>query len=326
MSRVLRVRGRSRRIPAGLTLATALVGATVVLGPAPATAAVSTAPRCAELAGTQIPASAISLPTRGGRVESASLVTQVVSGETIEYCSVHAALFPIDPSAPDIKLQIGMPVGWNHNTMMFGGGGYNGTIPRHHPERAVRPSRSTDAPGPWICDVRQRLRPPGGPRRVPGRVLRHERRGTSEFRRRRCAQEDPRRRHVPHPSRLRRGARPDLLRGRLDRRSRGSCRRATVAERLRRRHLRLPGLEQHGRDPVSRIPRAGDVPSWRVPRARQAGPALQQRHGGMRRAGRRRGQDHLECRAAATSTPGCSVAPRAPTPGRHVSPIRRSHR
>jgi feruloyl esterase len=52
-----------------------------------------------------------------------------VSGRTIEYCNIRAALFPIDPSAPDINLQIGMPVGWNRNTMMFGGGGYDGTIP-----------------------------------------------------------------------------------------------------------------------------------------------------------------------------------------------------
>jgi hypothetical protein len=129
MSRVLRVCERSRRIPAMLTVAIALVSATTVLGPAPASATVSTVPRCAELAAKEIPASAISLPTRGGRVESASLVTQVVSGKPIEYCSVRGALFPIDPSAPDIRLQVGMPVGWNRNSIMFGGGGYNGTIP-----------------------------------------------------------------------------------------------------------------------------------------------------------------------------------------------------
>jgi len=128
MGLVLQVPGRVKRIPIGLALATALVSATVVLGPAPATAR-SPAPRCAELAATEIPASAISLPTSGGRVESASSVTQVVSGRTIEYCSVRAALFPIDPSAPNIELQIGMPVGWNRKSMMFGGGGYNGTIP-----------------------------------------------------------------------------------------------------------------------------------------------------------------------------------------------------
>jgi hypothetical protein len=129
MTRIMRFRGRSKRIPAGLTLLTTLVGATVVLGPAPATATVSAAPKCAELAASAIPSSAIGLPTRGGRVESASMVTQVVSGVPVEYCSVRAALFPVDPSAPDIKLQVALPAGWNHNTMMFGGGGYDGTIP-----------------------------------------------------------------------------------------------------------------------------------------------------------------------------------------------------
>jgi len=112
-----------------LALATAVVSASVIFGPSPAAATVSAAPRCAELAGTVIPSSAISLPTRGGRVDSASLVTRVVSGRTVEYCSVGASLFPKDPSAPDIRLQLGMPVGWNGDTMMFGGGGYNGTIP-----------------------------------------------------------------------------------------------------------------------------------------------------------------------------------------------------
>ncbi|WP_203903970.1 tannase/feruloyl esterase family alpha/beta hydrolase [Virgisporangium aliadipatigenens] len=117
------------RIPARPTLVTALVTATMVLGPVPAVAAVGAVPRCAELAGEEIPRSVISLPTRGGRVESAALVTQVVSGRTVEYCDVRAALRPVDPSAPDIRLNVGLPVAWNRSTMMFGGGGFNGTIP-----------------------------------------------------------------------------------------------------------------------------------------------------------------------------------------------------
>jgi hypothetical protein len=125
MSQTPRTRRTSLR--AGLALAIAVVSAAVV--PGPSNAAAGTAPRCAELTGTEIPASVISLPTRGGRVESASSVTQVVSGKTIEYCKVDAALRPVDPSAPNIKLQVGMPVDWNHKAMMFGGGGYNGTIP-----------------------------------------------------------------------------------------------------------------------------------------------------------------------------------------------------
>ncbi|WP_220126859.1 tannase/feruloyl esterase family alpha/beta hydrolase [Actinomadura madurae] len=105
------------------------MSAAVVLAPPPSIAAAGTTPRCTELAGREIPASAISLPTKGGRVESASVVTQVVSGETVEYCRVDAALLPVDRSAPNIKLRIGMPVDWNRKAMMFGGGGYNGTIP-----------------------------------------------------------------------------------------------------------------------------------------------------------------------------------------------------
>jgi hypothetical protein len=108
-------------------LAIALAGATLALGPTPSRASVP--PKCEELAGTTIPASAIGLRTSGGRVDSASMVTQVVSGDAVEYCRVDASLFPVDPSAPDIKLRVGMPVGWNHKALMFGGGGYDGTIP-----------------------------------------------------------------------------------------------------------------------------------------------------------------------------------------------------
>ncbi|MFY1693091.1 tannase/feruloyl esterase family alpha/beta hydrolase [Plantactinospora sp. WMMB782] len=129
MSQVLRVRGRSRPLRAGLALATALAGAAAVLGPAPASAGAGTTPRCVELAGSRIPASVVSLPTRGGRVESAALVTQTVSGKTVEYCDVQAAIFPVDPAAPDIRMRLGLPVGWNRAAMMFGGGGFNGTVP-----------------------------------------------------------------------------------------------------------------------------------------------------------------------------------------------------
>nr|WP_211247540.1 tannase/feruloyl esterase family alpha/beta hydrolase [Cryptosporangium arvum] len=95
----------------------------------PAAAAVSREPRCAELAGQAIPASVIGGPTRGGRVESAAPATKDVNGETIGYCSVRAVLHPVDRSAPDITFQIGMPAGWNRRTLMFGGGGYDGTVP-----------------------------------------------------------------------------------------------------------------------------------------------------------------------------------------------------
>lgn len=116
------------RIGAVVVVAAGLI--TAGLGTATSKAeAAGPAPRCAELAEKRIPASIISLPTNGGRVSSASVVTAVVSGEVVEYCRVDAALFPIDPSAPDIKMRVAMPFDWNGKAMMFGGGGFNGTIP-----------------------------------------------------------------------------------------------------------------------------------------------------------------------------------------------------
>jgi Tannase and feruloyl esterase len=113
-----------------------LLGAIRVLGAEPATATASggagrsaAVPRCAGLDQTQIPASVMSLPTTGGRVESASVMTGVVSGVTIEYCQVEADIFPVDPSAPPVRMRVDLPYDWNGKAMMFGGGGYNGTIP-----------------------------------------------------------------------------------------------------------------------------------------------------------------------------------------------------
>ncbi|WP_353953313.1 tannase/feruloyl esterase family alpha/beta hydrolase [Knoellia sp. S7-12] len=45
------------------------------------------------------------------------------------YCEVEAAISPIDATAPDIRLRLALPTTWNGNAFMFGGGGYDGTIP-----------------------------------------------------------------------------------------------------------------------------------------------------------------------------------------------------
>src|SRR4051794_14120545 len=126
---------RSRRLAVVATVAL-LAGATQFLGISAATATTSTdaghattVPGCAGLARMSIPASVMSLPTTGGRVASTSVMTSVVSGETIEYCQVDADIFPVDPSAPDIRMRVALPYGWNRKALMFGGGGYNGTIP-----------------------------------------------------------------------------------------------------------------------------------------------------------------------------------------------------
>ena len=110
-------------------LATVALVAGATLWPPSATATSPTTPACAELAKLRIPASVMSLPTTGGRVTSASVTTTVIGGETITYCQVDADLFPVDPAAPAIKMRVALPHGWNRKAMMFGGGGYNGTIP-----------------------------------------------------------------------------------------------------------------------------------------------------------------------------------------------------
>ena len=119
-----RTSGSVRACVAGVLLGTAVT----VVGPMP-TVAADEAPRCAGLTGTRIPASAISLPTTGGQVSSAATMTAVLSGEAVQYCQVDAAVFPVDPAAPDIQLRVAMPVDWDGKAMEFGGGGYNGTIP-----------------------------------------------------------------------------------------------------------------------------------------------------------------------------------------------------
>jgi hypothetical protein len=115
------------RTSASTVLATTVLLAGTILGAAPATA--TTVPGCAELDQMTIPASVMSLPTTGGRVTSASVMTSVIGGETITYCQVDADILPVDPSAPHIKMRVALPDGWNRKAMMFGGGGYNGTIP-----------------------------------------------------------------------------------------------------------------------------------------------------------------------------------------------------
>jgi hypothetical protein len=104
-----------------------LAAGAVSLGAGPATA--TTVPGCAGLNQLKIPASVMSLPTTGGRVASAVVTTGVVGGETIEYCQADADIFPVDPAAPHIKMRVDLPYDWNRKAMMFGGGGYNGTIP-----------------------------------------------------------------------------------------------------------------------------------------------------------------------------------------------------
>ena len=86
---------------------------------------------CAQLAGMAIPASEIGLPTTGGSVTSATLVPASGSGAAAlpEYCRVDGRISPVDPTAPNILFRVALPTAWNSKAVMFGGGGFNGSIP-----------------------------------------------------------------------------------------------------------------------------------------------------------------------------------------------------
>lgn len=119
----------------GATMATALAVSFLVgaAGPVGAATGPVTHPAraCASLVGTGIPAAAISLRTTGGVVTAAAAVAASGAGPTSvgAYCLASASLRPVDRTAPEIRLQVALPDDWNTKALMFGGGGYDGTIP-----------------------------------------------------------------------------------------------------------------------------------------------------------------------------------------------------
>ncbi len=86
---------------------------------------------CADLAGLGIPASEIGLPTNGGTVTSAVVVAAAGSGANLvpEHCLVDVRLAPVNPASTPILLRVALPATWNGKALMFGGGGFDGSIP-----------------------------------------------------------------------------------------------------------------------------------------------------------------------------------------------------
>ncbi len=84
-------------------------------------------------------ASAIALATRGAKVTAAKPVPAgAVSGFATpglppkshgEYCQLSIEIASVDVGAPPIKMSLSLPTDWNRKAMMYGGGGYDGTIP-----------------------------------------------------------------------------------------------------------------------------------------------------------------------------------------------------
>ena len=120
--------------PQSRSIATLIATAAVTMLTACATdpgAPVAAPMTCDQLATMKVGSAAIGLPTSGAAVTSASVVPAAGVGPAAigEYCRVTAEIAPVDPKAPRIKLQVDLPSAWNGKTLMFGGGGYDGTIP-----------------------------------------------------------------------------------------------------------------------------------------------------------------------------------------------------
>ncbi len=81
---------------------------------------------CESLAGLEIDALSIDLPTSGGSVTSA---TWAVDAE-VNYgqCDVYGEIYPVDPTAPNIEFRVSLPENWNGRALQLGGGGLNGSI------------------------------------------------------------------------------------------------------------------------------------------------------------------------------------------------------
>jgi Tannase and feruloyl esterase len=87
--------------------------------------------QCAQLSGKKLPAASIGLPTRGGVVTTGQWVD--------DYCLVSGKIMPVDAGAANIEFQVALPKNWNSKVVMFGGGGFDGVIPKVTGSHATPP-------------------------------------------------------------------------------------------------------------------------------------------------------------------------------------------
>ena len=125
---------------AGAAIAAALLFA----GCAAPTTQVAADPQaaCSALAAMTIDAEAIGLPTRGARIDAATLEAPAelkvaeraptpaaaITPATPHYCKLLGRIAPVDPSAPPILFQVNLPTQWNGRLVQYGGGGFNGVL------------------------------------------------------------------------------------------------------------------------------------------------------------------------------------------------------
>ena len=84
---------------------------------------------CAALRASQVPASAIGLPTRGAVVTSATFVPSSPTNASGEYCLVNGQIASVDVTAQPITFALALPTFWNGRALQQGGGGWDGGVP-----------------------------------------------------------------------------------------------------------------------------------------------------------------------------------------------------
>ena len=133
--------------PSLLALALAACGGGSDHAPLPPPPTAASPKTCEELAGMKVPADAIGLPTSGASVTTAAVVAASGTGATAvgAYCLVTGKIAPIDKAAPDIVFKVALPADWNAKVVMFGGGGFNGSVPN---VAGNVPNGPTDQPTP----------------------------------------------------------------------------------------------------------------------------------------------------------------------------------
>jgi hypothetical protein len=90
--------------------------------------------QCSDFMGKTIPASQITLATKGAEITAAEL--KPGTGKDVppadyvpEFCNVEGRILPVDPNAPPILFRVNMPTDWNGNAFQIGGNGMDGFIP-----------------------------------------------------------------------------------------------------------------------------------------------------------------------------------------------------
>ncbi len=98
---------------------------------------ISAVRRCESLAQMRWGTEVSSLKTGGMLITSATTVeaapetvgTAAVTRALPRYCKVLADIYPVDPAAGTIRMQVNLPDAWAQKALQVGGGGLNGSIP-----------------------------------------------------------------------------------------------------------------------------------------------------------------------------------------------------